>query len=157
MPLPTTRSVDRPALVVGIILLGIAAIVAFDASQMTKAAMYGIGPTAMPYVVAVFFAGLGLSHFVVAFRDGLPMPEDADWGAFGWVLGALLALIVAIAAGIGFILGATLLFALTARAFGRRALLTDLAIGLIIAVVVFLIFNNLLSLTLPQGPLERLF
>jgi putative tricarboxylic transport membrane protein len=150
------RSVNRPALVVGIVLIAVAAVIAYDASQMSRGAIYGIGPTAMPNVLAIFFAGLGVCHLFVAFREGLPTPDIADWTAFAWVAGALFALIGAVAAGGGFILGATLLFAMTARAFGRKAFAKDVLIGFVIGVLVFLLFNNLLSLTLPQGPLERL-
>ena len=49
------------------------------------------------------------------------------------------------------------LFAATATAFGRRAIHIDLAIGLVLAVVVFLLFDKLLTLSLPAGPIERLF
>jgi putative tricarboxylic transport membrane protein len=49
-----------------------------------------------------------------------------------------------------------LLFAATARGFGRRALLVDLLIGLALGLVVYLMFTKLLTLALPQGPLERL-
>lgn len=148
---------DRPTLVIGVALLAIAAIVFYDASQMARGAVYGIGPTAMPNVLALFFAVLGVAHLVAAFRGGLPVPEETDWIGFGWVAGALVALVAVIALGGGFIIGATLLFAMTARAFGRRAFLMDALIGAVIAFIVFLLFNNLLSLTLPQGPLERLF
>ncbi|KQT69866.1 MULTISPECIES: tripartite tricarboxylate transporter TctB family protein [unclassified Aureimonas] len=156
MPTVKTRSFDRPAAIIGLILLGVAALIFYDASHMSKGATYGIGPTAMPRVLVVFFGGLALAHFVTAFRGGLPVPDEADWKGFGWVAGGLFALIAVIALGGGFILGAMLLFAMTARAFGRRAFPTDMAIGFAIAFVVFLLFNNLLSLTLPQGPLERL-
>ena len=50
----------------------------------------------------------------------------------------------------------TVLFAATARAFGRRALATDVAIGFVTGVVIYLVFTKLLTLGLPQGPLERL-
>ena len=49
-----------------------------------------------------------------------------------------------------------LLFAATARAFGRTAIVTDLVIGLVLAFVVYLMFTKLLTLSLPEGPLERL-
>ena len=85
------------------------------------------------------------------------------WLAPGWRLGpaivllALVGLSGSIWLGLGFILGSTLLFAFTARAFGRRALLADLVIGVVIATLIFLMFNKLLKLALPMGPLERLF
>ena len=56
----------------------------------------------------------------------------------------------------GFIPATTILFAATATAFGRRAILTDLAIGFVLSLVVYLMFTKLLSLSLPTGPLERL-
>ena len=43
-----SRSIDRPALIVGLLLLAAAAIVAFDASRQTITSNYGVGPTAMP-------------------------------------------------------------------------------------------------------------
>jgi len=49
-----------------------------------------------------------------------------------------------------------LLFAFTARAFGRRALIADLILGFILATGIFLLFNKLLTLALPMGPFERL-
>ena len=42
-------------------------------------------------------------------------------------------------------------------AFGRRAFLTDLLIGAVIAVLIYLLFGKLLTLSLPAGPLENLF
>jgi putative tricarboxylic transport membrane protein len=151
------RRVDRPAIVVGVVLLVAAIVVAYDASQIHAGFTYGISPSAVPFVIAAFLAALGVGHFVAAFKDGLPTPDEADWGAVGLMSAGLFGLIASIAFGGGFILGSTILFALTARSFGRRALAVDVAIGLVLGLVIFLLFNNLLSLTLPEGPIERLF
>jgi hypothetical protein len=97
------------------------------------------------------------AHLPVAFTRSDVDLEHADWLAVGWVAIALASLMASVAFGGGFILGSTLLFVFTARAFGRRALVIDLAIGLVLAILVFLLFNKLLSLTLPMGPLEQLF
>ena len=59
--------------------------------------------------------------------------------------------------GGGFIPATAILFAATATAFGRRAIHIDLAIGAGLGVVVFLLFDKLLTLSLPAGPIERLF
>jgi putative tricarboxylic transport membrane protein len=48
------------------------------------------------------------------------------------------------------------LFAAVSTAFGRRAVLTDLLIGLGLGLAAYLLFAKLLALTLPVGPLERL-
>ena len=149
---------DRPKLVVGIIMLGFAAVTAYDAYMMTFRVAYGISPNTASYLVAIMFALLGIAHFWSATRTS---DEDAaleaDWRAIGLIALALLCLVACIFLGAGFILGATLLFALTARAFDRKALVVDLAIGFVLSVAIFFLFNNLLSLSLPHGPLERLF
>ena len=51
-----------------------------------------------------------------------------------------------------------MLFAATAAAFGRKARdHIDLVIGPCSAFAVYLLFDKLLTLSLPAGPLERLF
>lgn len=151
-----TRGADRPALVVGVLLLIVAAFIGYDASQQTITSNYGIGPTAMPYVVCVGLVLLGLAHFVVAFREGLPKPEAADTGALLWIVAGLIALIACIALGGGFIIAITIVFACTARGFGRRAFAVDALIGFVLGLVIFMVFAKLLTLLLPMGPLEHL-
>lgn len=151
------RGADKPALVVGLLLLALAGIVYYDASQQTITSNYGVGPTAMPYVACAGLVLLGLAHLFVAFRDGLPKPEEADRGALLWIIGGLVGLIACIALGGGFVIAITILFACTARGFGRRALAVDAAIGFVMGLVIFLVFAKLLTLLLPAGPLERLF
>ena len=152
----TTRPTRRPYLIIGLLLLVVAAVTAWDASSMTIRANYGVGADAASYLVAVFFCVLAIGHFVAAFWGPGMTVDEIDYKAVGWVGLALGSLVGAIALGAGFILGTTLLFAFTARAFGRRALLADLAIGFVLGLLVFLLFNGLLTLALPEGPLERL-
>jgi len=66
------------------------------------------------------------------------------------------ALIAIIGLGGGFIPATTILFAATAASFGRRAIHIDVAIGLVLALAIYLLFDKLLTLSLPAGPLERL-
>ena len=54
---------------------------------------------------------------------------------------------------VGFPVAAAVLFALTARAFGSRRLPRDVAAGLALGVVVWLIFSRGLGVSLPGGPL----
>src|SRR5690606_11456715 len=151
-------ALDRPKLVVGIIMLGFAAVTAYDAYMMTFRVAYGISPNTASYLVAIMFALLGIAHFWSATRpSGEDAALEADWRAIGFIALALFCLVACIFLGGGFILGATLLFALTARAFDRKALPVDLAIGFVLSLAIFFLFNNLLSLSLPHGPLERLF
>ncbi|CAM5207769.1 Putative tricarboxylic transport membrane protein OS=Bosea thiooxidans OX=53254 GN=ARD30_01390 PE=4 SV=1 [Bosea thiooxidans] len=148
---------NKPALIVGVLLLIVAALVGYDASQQTITSTYGVGPTAMPYVVATGLVVLGLAHFVVAFREGLPEPEEADSKALLWIAGGLIFLIACIGLGGGFIIAIAVVFACTARGMGRQALLVDAAIGFVLGLAIFLVFAKVLTLILPSGPLERLF
>lgn len=151
-----SRSIDRPALVVGLLLLAAAAIVAFDASRQTITSNYGVGPTAMPYVVCTGLAVLGLAHFIVALKDGLPKPEEADSRALLWIIGGLVGLVACIALGGGFIIATAIIFACTARGFGRDALIVDIVIGAVLGTIIYVVFLKLLTLSLPAGPLEAL-
>jgi putative tricarboxylic transport membrane protein len=145
-----------PALAVAAALFATSGIIVFDAMRIEITSTYGVGPTAVPYVIAAGLAILGVSHVVMAWLGTWPVPEPDDLPPILIILGGFAALIALIGLGGGFIPATAILFAATATAFGRRAILTDLAIGLVLAIVVFLLFDKLLTLSLPYGPLERL-
>lgn len=58
---------------------------------------------------------------------------------------------------LGFSIATGILFALTARGFGKRKLWLTVPIGIVFSFIVWAIFAKLLQLSLPAGPLERLF
>jgi putative tricarboxylic transport membrane protein len=152
----TSRPARRPYLIIGLLLLVVAAVTAWDASSMRITANYGVGADAASYLVALMLCGLALGHFVAAFWGSGMLVDEVDYKAVGWIGLALASLVAAIGLGGGFILGTTLLFAFTARAFGRRAFLADVIIGAVLGLIVYLLFHGLLTLALPEGPLERL-
>ena len=147
---------DVAGVVIAGMLLLLSAVVWWDMNSLDLAATYGIGPKAMPAVVSLGLAVLAAANLVQALRGELPHRETGDPRAILLILGGLVALMTLIGIGGGFILGTAILFATTSAAFGRRAFGTDLAIGLVLAVVVYLLFVKLLALSLPMGPLERL-
>ena len=151
------HTLNRTPAVIAVVLFAIAAITYWDASHMTNRATYGMSASAASYFVALLFLVLAIGHLLSAFKPSDVEVEAADWRAVGWIALALAGLIASIWLGGGFILGSTLLFAFTARAFGRKALIADICLGAVIGVFVFLLFNKLLTLALPLGPLERLF
>ena len=151
----TRKPVDRAAVAVGLCLLALAGVTVWDARRLTITSVYGMGPEAVPYLVAGGLALLAMGHFVIAIRSALPEREAGDPRAILWIGIGLAALIGAIGLGLGFIPAMALLFAATARAFGRTAFATDLAIGLALGFVTYLMFTKLLTLSLPEGPLER--
>jgi putative tricarboxylic transport membrane protein len=90
-------------------------------------------------------------------QGGLPAREELNTTAIVRILGGLAAMIAVIGFGYGFIIATTLLFAMTASAFGRKAFHIDLLIGFVLSTVIYLVFSKILALTLPAGPLEHLF
>jgi putative tricarboxylic transport membrane protein len=155
MPMEARRP-DWAGIAIAAGLMVIAAAVWWDMTGLNITTTYGIGPEAAPMVVASGLALLAIGNLVTAIRGQLPERESADPRAFLLILGGLAALIALIAFGGGFIFATAILFAATSAAFGRKAFVTDLAIGFVLALVIFLIFDKLLTLSLPAGPLERL-
>lgn len=151
-----TRRFDPAGGVIAAALALIAGIILVDASQLQITSAYGVGPKMMPIVVACGLLILSIANLAMALRGDMPPRESVDPKAILLILGGLAALIVIIGLGGGFIPATAILFAATAAAFGRKAFITDLVIGFILAVVIFLIFDKLLTLSLPFGPLERL-
>lgn len=149
------RGVDRAGLLVALALLALAAVLIVDARNIQANVVYGMGPQVMPVIIAIGLVVLAIGNGLNALRGETPEREDMDFRPVGLVLAGLAAMIATIGLGGGFIPAMTLLFAATATAFGRRAILTDLAIGFVIATVIYLVFSKLLTLGLPAGPLER--
>jgi putative tricarboxylic transport membrane protein len=147
---------DLAGLAIAAALLAAAVAVLWDAGGLSLAATYGIGPKAMPYVIAAGLVLLAVANAAMAWRGGFPPREDFDARAIVLILGGFAVLIAIIDFGGGFIPATAILFAATAAAFGRRAFHIDLAVGAALAVAVFLLFDKLLTLSLPAGPIERL-
>jgi putative tricarboxylic transport membrane protein len=150
------RRVDAAGLVIALTLAAVAAVLVWDANQLQSNTTYGMGPHAMPIVIAIGLGILAIGNLIDALRGNLPPRESADPGAVLLLLAGLALLIAIIGLGGGFILATTALFVTTSTAFGRRAILADLAIALVMTTLIYLAFDRLLTLSLPAGPLERL-
>jgi putative tricarboxylic transport membrane protein len=150
------RRLDPAGLIIAGALLVIAGLIWWDVTSLTITSVYGPGPKTMPTVIASGVALLALGNAFLAFRGELPRRESLDFRPILLILGGFLVLMALVAWGGGFIIATAVLFATTSAAFGRRAFLTDLLIGLVAGLLIYLLFAKLLSLTLPIGPLERL-
>jgi putative tricarboxylic transport membrane protein len=150
------RRIDIAGIVIAISLAALAITILIDMSRLELTSVYGVGPKAMPIVVAAGVGILAIGNFILALRHDAPEAESIDPKALLLILGGFAVLIALIDFGGGFIPATAILFAATAAAFGRRAFFTDLAIGFVLAVAIFLIFDKLLTLSLPAGPIERL-
>ena len=150
------RRVDVAGLVIALILLILAGVGWWDMSKLQILSPYDLGPKVMPVIVSGCLALLAIGNGIGAFQGNLPARDSLDWKPIALILGGLASLIVLIGLGLGFMIGTALLFAATSTAFGRRAFVTDLVIGAVLAVLIYLLFAKLLTLSLPAGPLERL-
>ena len=152
----TPRQIDRAGIVIALALAALAVVLVWDASKIEAVTTYGMGPGAMPVVIAIGLGLLAIGNLCDALRGNLPPRESADVKAVLLILIGLALLIGIIGFGGGFILATSALFVTTSAAFGRRAIVTDIVIALVLTTLIYLAFDKLLTLSLPAGPLERL-
>ena len=121
-----------------------------------------VGPGVVPRIVGAGLIVIGAMLLREAFTGGFRgVDEEAerklplDWPAFAWVSAGIVAYGLLVEPA-GFVIASTLLFVLVARGFASRRWLPNAVIGVILAAVVFAIFNYGLGLTLPAGVLAPL-
>jgi putative tricarboxylic transport membrane protein len=154
--LNSQRRPDRAALLIGVILAAIAVVIFWQTGQMRVAPVQQrVGPTVFPYVVATGLALLSVGTFISAWRGSFPERSRDDFGPIAWIVGGLVAQILLLSTA-GFSIATGVLFALTAKGFGRGPLWMTIPIGIVFAFVVWFIFSRGLQLSLPIGLLERL-
>jgi putative tricarboxylic transport membrane protein len=155
---------DRSELVVSVLLAGAGAVVIIDAMRMsTGFTQRGpVGPTAMPLVVGALLVLVAVALAVDVLRGGRGAAEggeDVDlstppeWRTVALLVGVFVANIVLIDI-VGFPIAGTLLFWGAAFALGSRHWVRDPLIAVALALVTYVVFGELLGVTLPGGPLE---
>lgn len=152
----TGRRPDGAASIIAALLAAFGAVLLWDAFQLPDKSGYaGIGAAAMPKVVgwvlialaaATLFQGLKTRIADVPRQNPVPLI----------LIGAGLAAQIALLNITGFAIATGILFAATAAAFGKRNLLITLPVGFGLAFGIYGIFDRLLQLNLPGGPLETL-
>ncbi|MCM2503398.1 tripartite tricarboxylate transporter TctB family protein [Aureimonas altamirensis] len=150
------RRPDRAAFAIGAALGLLGLLVGYDASRLSGGSYAQIGPTAFPYAIAAALIVLSGWTFVEAWRGRFPAREDDKIGPIAWIVGGLAAQALLLHPA-GFSIATGLLFAATARAFGKRQLWKTIPIGILMSLAVWGVFFGLLRLRLPAGPLESLF
>lgn len=159
-----TPSAQRHQSLVGAAALAVGALMAYGATFISSDAGYaGIGPNAMPWLVAVVLMACGAWLIWEARTGGyreMEVPSgasQADWRAAAFVIAGVV-LNAALITVIGFVLACALCFTLAVRGLrmseGRpggnlRQCLLDGVTGLIIATPVFWLFTKLLAINLP--------
>jgi putative tricarboxylic transport membrane protein len=163
-PTPPSRRVNigETLLALGAIVFGILIVWQTTLIRLTPA-YSKVGPRVIPYIVGagLIIAGVWLAYEALTGRAA-PLSidsEDADptlptdWRTIGLLALALLAYLVLIEPA-GFIIASAILFVTAAFAMGSRRPVRDIAIGVILATVLYLVFNRGLGLSLPAGVLE---
>ncbi|KQO75633.1 tripartite tricarboxylate transporter TctB family protein [Rhizobium sp. Leaf262] len=157
-PSPTEkRRPDWAAMLIAVALVAIAAVIFWDSARLASVTGYSpVGPATVPYAIAFCLIGLAIWTAFEAWRNEFPVRDKQEAGPVVWVIAGLAAqmLLLKIA---GFSIATGLLFAFTARAFGKRELWYSIPIGIVFSFVIWVIFAQFLQLSLPAGPLERLF
>lgn len=116
-----------------------------------------VGPRLFPGLVG---AGLSLCGLLLAWQAisggwrGVPLDapdHDAPDGIAFLLVSAALVVQTALIGSLGFVAATTLLFVLTARGFGSRRALRDLALGALLSLAAYFLFTRALGLSLPSG------
>jgi putative tricarboxylic transport membrane protein len=151
-----SRRPDGAALVIAAVLAAIAAVIIWQTSQMRVPPVQAkVGPTVFPYVIAGGLLLLAVGTLVEALRGKFPARDRDNYVPILWIVGGLVAQLLLLTTA-GFAIATGVLFAFTAKAFGRGPLWQTIPIGIVFSFVVWFIFAKGLQLSLPAGPLERL-
>lgn len=156
VPAETARRPDRAALAIGIALGVLGLLVGLDARGIGGGSYARIGPATFPYVIAAVLLGLSVWTVIEAWRGRFPERDHDETGPIVWIVGGLAAQLMLLNTA-GFSIATGLLFAATARAFGKRRLYVSIPLGILISFAIWILFSQVLRLSLPAGPLERLF
>jgi putative tricarboxylic transport membrane protein len=147
---------DPGVLVIAALLCIAGAVIVWGAWSAPAAGGYArIGPTAAPWVVGSAMLALGLATAVSALRGAAPPRERQEIKPVLWIVGGLAAQMLLLKP-LGFSIATGLLFAATAKAFGRGPLWMTIPLGCIFAFIVWVAFAKGLRLSLPAGPIESL-
>ena len=150
------RRPDRAALVIAAVLAAMAVVIAWSTSTMGGAASYArVGPTTFPYDVAAGLFILSIFTVFAALRGDFPAREKQNPGPMVLIVGGLAAQMLLLNVA-GFSIATGLLFAATARGFGKGPFWLTIPIGVVLAFVIWVIFAKGLQLSLPAGPIESL-
>ncbi len=148
-------AVDFGGLLIAAALVVLAFLIFSDAwSYPVRRASAHFGPGIFPMIVAGGLLVLGILTVLMGVRGRFPEREVISFAAPAWITGGLLVQVLLIANGGGFVLAATALFSATARGFGHRNFLVSVPAGLVVATFLYVLFQRLLGLALPAGPLE---
>ncbi|MBL9073287.1 tripartite tricarboxylate transporter TctB family protein [Tabrizicola sp.] len=153
---PLERRPRWAAFVIAAGLAGLAAMILWDASGLKQDGGYaGVGPADVPRIIAYGLLLLAGLTVISGLKGDLPRPPPQAPAPVLWIMGGLIGQLLLLHVA-GFILSGAILFGMTARGFGQKPLWRNILVGFALAFVIYGIFDRLLKLNLPGGPLELL-
>jgi putative tricarboxylic transport membrane protein len=115
-----------------------------------------VGARTVPFIMAGALVVLGACTAIAGWRGAFPKRQKQDIPPMLWLIGGLAVQLLTMKT-LGFSIATGFLFAAAARGFGRGPLWMTVPIGIVVSFLVWLVFAKGLQLTLPAGPLEKLF
>ena len=127
-----------------------------DAAGLKQDGGYaGVGPADVPRLIAYGLLVLSALTVVSGLKGDLPRPPRQAPAPLLWIMGGLVGQLALLHVA-GFVISGAVLFGMTARGFGQKPLWRNLLVGYALAFVIYGVFDRLLKLNLPGGPLEML-
>ena len=137
-------------------LAGLAVMILLDAAGLKQDGGYaGVGPADVPRIIAYGLLLLAVLTAVAGLKGNLPHPPRQAPAPVLWIMGGLVGQLALLHVA-GFMISGAILFGMTARGFGQKPLWRNLLVGFALAFVIYGVFDRLLKLNLPGGPLEML-
>jgi len=137
-------------------LAGLAVMILTDAAGLKQDGGYaGVGPADVPRLIAYGLLVLSALTVVSGLKGDLPRPPRQAPAPLLWIMGGLVGQLALLHVA-GFVISGAVLFGMTARGFGQKPLWRNLLVGYALAFVIYGVFDRLLKLNLPGGPLEML-
>lgn len=150
------RRPDGAAFVIGAVLVAIGLLLVWEGGRVPNKAGYaGVGPGDVPKLVGWVMVALGLATGWQGWKNPGPARPKQQAVPLFWLFGGMIVMVASIH-WIGFVLGSTILFTCAAAAFGERRFLRAILSGLGLGLFIYAVFDVLLQLNLPAGPIEML-
>ncbi|PZQ97044.1 MAG: tripartite tricarboxylate transporter TctB family protein [Cereibacter sphaeroides] len=155
-PQGTGRRPTGAAIVIALLLAVLGALLIWEGGRIPDRGGYsGVGPGDVPRLIGWGLMLLAVWTAIDAFRSRQSAPEEIEVGPVLWIIGGLFVQLMLLRTA-GFTIASGVLFACAAAAFGKRNFAVTLPLGLVFAFMVYAVFNQLLKLHLPAGPIETL-
>lgn len=143
-----------------VIVLGVIVLVQTQDIRVTRA-VARVSPRAIPEIVGGGLVLLGIWYAIDIARaphiagggedsEDVDPEAETDWTVIA-IMAVGLALFALLITHAGFVLSSAVLFAVSAFAMGSRRVLPDIAIGVVLGVATFLLFDTWLGVRLPEG------